>query len=250
MKISAVVLTKNEEKNIGPCLESLAFCDEILVVDSDSLDKTREIASRMGAKVYQRQLSGDFSTLRNFGQSKARNDWVFFVDADERVNDSLREEIIEQISTSGSLYDGFYLKRADFMWRKELLHGETRNLKLLRLAKKEKGEWIGKVHEVWKVKGNIGELKNRLLHYPHPAFTEFLEEIQVYTDLRASELYEKRVKTNWFEIVVYPAGKFFLNYIFKLGFLDGMPGLIFAIVMSLHSFLVRAKLWLLWNNNK
>lgn len=136
------------------------------------------------------------------------------------------------------------------MWGKELRHGETGNIKLLRLAKKDTGRWEGKVHEEWKVKGEIGTLKNGIEHYPHKTIAEFLKEINYYTDLRSKELYEKRVKANFFSIIIYPKVKFFQNYILKLGILDGMEGLIFAILMSFHSFMVRGKLWLLWDKKE
>lgn len=245
LQLSAVILTKNEEKNIENCLKSLSFCDEVIVIDSDSSDNTRTIAQKFGAKVFIRPLNNNFSDLRNFGLSQAKNIWVFFVDADERVTEALASELSSTIYNLSSEYTGFYIKRSDIMWGKELQHGETGNLKLLRLAKKDKGIWDGRVHEIWKVKGRIGELKNRLLHYPHPTLDDFLSEINLYTTLRASELYERRVKVYWWSIILYPKVKFLLNYFIKRGFLDGMPGFVFATIMSLHSFLVRGKLWLM-----
>lgn len=244
--ISAVILTKNEEGNIADCLESLKWCDEIIVIDDNSEDETSELAKKMGASVYLHSLNNDFSQQRNFGLSKAKNDWVLFVDADERVTEALASEIKNQILKIKNNYNGFYIKRKDFIWGRELKHGETGNIKLLRLAKKGAGKWEGKVHEEWKVQGKIGQLNNPLLHYSHQSMTDFLKEINFYTDIRARELYEKGVKVNFFSIIVYPKAKFFVNYFFKLGFLDGIPGFIFALVMSFHSFLARGKLWLIW----
>lgn len=246
--ISAVVITKNEEKNIADCILSLKWCNEVIVIDDDSKDNTVKIAKKSGAKVFVRSLNGDFSTQRNFGLEKASHEWVFFVDADECVSDALAFEI-SGITTMQSLqfYSGFYLRRNDVMWGKQLTHGETAGIKLLRLARKNAGRWTGKVHEQWNIIGKTTTLVNPLMHYPHPTTTEFLHEINFYTDLRAWELYEKKVKSTWFTIILYPKGKFLVNFIFKLGFLDGLPGFVFAIFMSLHSFLVRAKLWLLWH---
>lgn len=246
MKLSAVVLTKNEEENIKECLQSLSFCDEIIVIDDFSTDKTVEIAKEMGVFVFTQLLNNDFSAQRNFGLKKAKGEWILFVDADERVSLALRDEIIQLTNNPITQYSGFNIKRTDFMWRKELKHGELANVKLLRLAKKDVGRWKGKVHEVWKIKGKIGELKNPLLHYPHPTLTEFLQNINFYTNLRAKELYMQDIQVYWASIILYPLGKFFLNYFIKLGFLDGIPGLIQAILMSFHSFLVRGKLWILW----
>ena len=106
--ISAVVLTKNEEGNIEECLKGLKFCDEIIVIDDGSTDKTVKIARRMGARVYARSLEGSYSKQRNFGLQKAKGDWVLFVDGDERIGNILRKEILEVVKGDGA---GFYLKR-------------------------------------------------------------------------------------------------------------------------------------------
>lgn len=256
-KISAVVLAKNEENNIEDCLKSLSWCDEILVIDDNSYDKTAEIAKKAGAKVFTHALNEDFSESRNFGLAKAKNEWVLFIDTDERITTSLREDIKNQISRPKAdrpldeniknfNLNGFYIKRKDFLWGKELKYGEVGSMRLLRLAKKEKGKWVGKVHEEWKIKGKIGELKNPLMHYPHQSIAEFLKEINFYTDVRSKELYVQDRQTSWFSIILYPFGKFIWNYFFKLGFFDGIEGIIFALMMSFHSFLVRGKLWQLW----
>jgi len=244
--ISAVVLAKNEEKNIKACLDNLSWCDEILVVDDNSQDKTEEIAKKTGAKVFKRLLGHNFSDQRNFGLEKAKGEWVLFVDADERVSPALWYEIMATTNDPRSNYAGFYFKRKDVMWGRELKYGETGNIVLLRLAKKDVGRWTGAVHEVWEIKGKTLVLKNPLTHYPHQTVKEFLQEINYYTELRARELYKKKVSTSWVSILLYPKLKFFVNYFFKRGFLDGLPGLIFALMMSFHSFLVRGKLWLLW----
>lgn len=243
--ISVVILTKNEEKNIEDCLRSLDFCDEIIVIDDNSEDKTVELAKKSKAKVFTRTLNNDFSRQRNFGLEKARGEWILFIDADERVTPSLCDEIIQLTNNPITQCNGFYIKRRDFMWESELKYGETGNIKLLRLARKDAGKWEGKVHEKWKVNGKLGELKNPLLHYPHQTITEFLREINFYTDIRVQELYEKGASVYWWSIILYPKVKFFRNFFIKKGFLDGLPGLILALMMSFHSFLVRGKLWLM-----
>lgn len=244
--ITAVVLTKNEEKNIVDCLGSVKWCDEVLIIDDNSEDRTMDLAKRENAEIIQQVLNGNFSKQRNLGLEKAKNDWVFFVDADERVTDSLRYEIQSLISDPMNPFNGFLIKRKDIIWGKELKHGETGNISFVRLAKKSSGKWEGLVHEKWKVRGKIDKLNNSLLHYPHQALGQFLTEINLYTDIRSRELYEKGVKSNFFFIILYPKAKFFINYFIKRGFLDGIEGLVFALVMSFHSFLVRGKLWMLW----
>lgn len=247
--ISAIVLTKNEEKNIKACLDALSWCDERLVVDDCSTDKTREIAERTGAKVILHQLV-NFSDQRNFAIDKAKGDWLLYIDADERIPQALWYEIMEHINEPLEKYSGFYIKRIDVIWGVELKHGESQTTTLLRLAKKSSGKWRGDVHERWEVVGKKILLNNPMYHYPHPTIEEFLREINYYTDLRANELFNQKVHTNLFLIVLHTKFKFIQNYFVRLGFLDGLPGFISALLMSFHAFLVRAKLWMLWEKRK
>lgn len=249
-KISAVILTKNEENNIGKCIKSVAWCDEIIVIDDGSIDRTIEIAKENNATLYSRSLGGDFASQRNFGISRAKNDWILFVDADELVPDALAYEISNAIQLRSQDLrgcSGFYVKREYCIWGKKLKYGETANEWRLRLAKKSEGHWVGKVHEKWHVRGLIGKLVNPLSHFPHQTLDEFLKEINFYTDIRAKELNSRGVKAFFWSISLYPFGKFMVNYILKRGFMDGIPGLVMAIAMSFHSFLVRGKLWTISN---
>lgn len=250
--ISAVVIVKNEEKNIVDCLDCLGFCSEIVVIDDYSSDRTPEILEKQSIenpkiKIFKRKLGVDFSAQRNFGVDQVTNDWVLFIDADERVTKELALEIKNILSFTD--FGGFLISRKDFMWGKKLKHGETGNIKLLRLFNKNKGSLKGTVHEVWQTKSKVGSLVNPIKHYPHPTISEFLNEINFYTDLRAKELFEIGVKTNLLSILLYTKGKFIKNYFIKMGFMDGKEGFVHATLMSFHSFLVRGKLWLLWQKN-
>jgi glycosyltransferase involved in cell wall biosynthesis len=249
--ISAVILTKNEETNIIDCLESIAWCDEIIILDDYSTDRTLQVIKNFNSriKIFQRSLNNDFSAQRNYGLSKTKEGWVLFIDADERLSNGLSGEIKDFIKQKETDVNGLYIERKDIVWGKELKYGESGNIKLLRFAKKDAGKWHGRVHEVWEIKGRLGNFKMPLMHYPHQSISDFLREINYYTDLRAKELYDSGVKTNFYQIILYPKAKFFLNYFLKLGFLDGIEGLVFAITMSFHSFLVRAKLWTYVNKN-
>jgi len=247
--LGVVILTKNEENNIIDCLESVSFADEIIIVDDFSSDRTLDIIRDLKNKkihVYKRKLDNDFSSQRNFGISKAKGEWILFVDADERVSEQLGGEILSVLSNKNLDNVGFYIKRSDVIWGEKLKHGESGNIQLLRLAKKGSGSWAGKVHETWKIDGEKLSLNNELVHFPHKNERTFLKEINYYTTLRAEELYSHNIKTNAFSIIIYPVGKFIYNFIINFGFLDKMPGFVFAVNMSFHSFLVRGKLWLLW----
>ncbi len=249
MGISAVVLTKNSEKTVDVTLASLIWCDEIVVIDDNSTDNTRAVAKKYTSRIFIHTLSEDFSSQRNYGLEKARQDWILFVDSDEVVDEALREEIILRIK-SLSQVNGYYIKREDAMWGRKLSYGETKNMWLLRLAKKGSGVWQGKVHEEWKIIGEKGRLRNPLSHFPHPNVHDFLTSINKYSTIRAKELYEKKVGVSWIDVILYPKAKFFLNYILRQGYKDGIPGFLVAILMSFHSFLVRGKLWQLQNSHK
>jgi len=249
--ITVVILTKNEEKNILDCMETVSWADQVIIIDDNSEDRTLEIVESQGLKnllVIKRDLEGDFSKQRNFALSKVKNEWVMFVDADERVSSELRHEINDFLieEKNDPKFSGMYIKRKDMLWGRLLKHGETGKISLLRLAKKNSGRWIGKVHEKWNVGGETDIFENHILHLPHQTISEFLSEINFYTSLRAKELFDQNEKSSVFKIIFYPKAKFLVNYFLKLGFLDGIEGLVFAIIMSFHSFLVRGKLWLLW----
>ena len=242
--ISAVVLAKDEEKNLPQCLESIKWCNEIVVIDDNSTDKTPEIAKKYGAKVFTHLLNNNFAQQHNFALRQAKSEWVLFVDADEVVSPELKKEIQEETKTNQ--YDGFYFKRQDFFGGRALKHGETANVRLLRLGRRGKGEWQREVHEVWDIKGNINKLKNPLLHYPHQTLDDFIDHVNFHSTLHAEALKKEGVKPSLWRIIFYPKAKFIQNYIFRLGFLDGTQGIIVALMMSFHSFLARAKLYFLW----
>ncbi len=249
MTISAVVLAKNEERNIERCIASLLWCDEIVVIDDNSKDKTVSKAKKYKVKLYQRSLHNNFAQQRNFGLENASSEWIFFVDADEVVTDRLQKEIVSIIHSENTL-NAYSFKRKDTMWGRELSYGESGNIRLIRLGKKGSGMWKGNVHERWNVKGPVGALTESLRHYPHQTVYEFVSEINYYSTIRAKELYKKNVSAHGIDLVIYPKAKFIYNYFLRLGCMDGIEGFLLAVMMSFHSFLVRAKLWLLWQEKK
>lgn len=241
--ISAVVLVRNQQHQLEDCLKSLGFCEEIIVVDDYSQDSSVKTAEKFGAKVYKHRLNGNFAAQRNWAMAKAKNDWILFVDADEVVSDELATELYQMTAQFLTGLSGFYLRRKDYLYKRELRFGDSGKVNILRLGRRSRGQWRGKVHEVWELRGDIGRLKKPILHYPHPTVAEFLSEVNFYTTLRAQELHDQKKSASFFSILVYPTTKFVVNYLIKLGFLDGTLGMISALMMSLHSFLVRSKLW-------
>lgn len=242
--ISAVILTHNSASTLDAAIKSVDWCDEVVIIDDESTDHTAAIAKKHHTRFLPHALRGDFATQRNFGLDAARGDWVLFVDADEVVSTALSAEI--QKAIQDNIRDGYYFKRLDTVWGHTLRHGETSQVRLIRLARKGAGKWVRPVHEVWQIHGYTALLRHPLLHYPHPDVTQFLRDINEYSTANALYLYEQGVHVSWWHIVAYPGAKFFMNYFWRLGFLDGTPGAMLALMMSFHSFLTRAKLWHLW----
>lgn len=238
--ISAVVLTRNEEANIVACLRSVAWCDERIVIDDESADQTVELARQEDARVFRRALRGDFAAQRNFGLQQASSDWVLFLDADERVPSDLADEVRQAITKADVL--GFRVARQDLFLGKPLRFGETSNSRFLRLARKGSGQWARPVHELWEVRGRVETLKGKIRHHPHPTISEFLKEINHYTDIEAGSRRAKGERAGIVSLIGYPTAKFINNYLALLGFLDGFPGFVMAFMMSLHSLCVRVKL--------
>lgn len=246
--LSIVVLTHNDESKIVDCLERLGFADELIVVDDKSNDRTVELARQFTDKISIRQLNKNFSNQRNFALNNVHSSWVLFIDSDELVSNALKNEILEAIKKKD--VSGFYIKRFDYVWGKKMTHGELSQVRLLRLARKEDGKWHGKVHETWKVIGKVDELTQSLLHVPHQNIREFVSDIDEYSTLRAEELQEKGIHVSFFHIICFPMAKFIQNYLIRQGYKDGIPGILYALMMSFHSFLVRAKLYQLQNEKE
>jgi len=243
MNLTVIVLTKNEEENIVDCLESVSFADELIVIDDESTDRTVELAKQFTTNILTHALGKNFASQRNFALNSAHGRWVLFIDADERVSQKLRVEI-ERVVENEKEASGFYIKREDFIWGTALKHGEVANIKILRLARNRTGKWKGRVHETWRISGRKKELRNVLMHTPHPTMKSFVDEIDAYTTLRKEELLEEKRKARAIDIVLYPIGKFVVCYFFKKGYKDGIAGFIYAGMMSLHSFLVRGKTYI------
>ena len=194
----------------------------------------------------------NFAEARNRELEKAKTPWVLFVDSDEVITKELEAEI--EVAVRADQFDAYYLKRQDIFLGRELKYGETGQAKFIRLAKKDFGKWVRPVHEVWSPVGarpvspaNIGYLNHPLIHHSHSSISTFLDKINLYSELDAQYRYNSGVKSSFWKIAVYPIVKFKLNYLLHRGFLDGVPGLIMAMMMSFHSYLTWTKLYLLWH---
>jgi glycosyltransferase involved in cell wall biosynthesis len=192
------------------------------------------------------ELAKAKTPARNASHSDAGGGWVLFVDSDEKITPELKDEVLKAIESKN--YDAYYIPRLDTFMGRELRHGETGSAKFIRLARKDYGKWERPVHEMWVGKGKVGTLTSPLLHESHKTISSFLDKINLYSTIDAEYRYKQGIKSSLWKIWLYPFAKFKFNYFLKLGFLDGTPGAIMAIMMSFHSYLTWTKLYLLWQN--
>lgn len=239
--ITVVILTRNEEENLNELLPTLSWADRVLVIDDQSTDETVKVARKYKASVFVRPLNNDFAAQRNFALKKVKTQWTLFLDADERVSDSLATEI-SYLTKGGGDFDGYRIRRVDVFAGKTLRFGETRSIHLIRLGKTRAGVWERPVHERWLI-ASVGTIKEPIVHHSHSGFNDLKDSVDTYSLVEANYRYSQGERWTVTDQVGLPVFKFIWNYIFKLGFLDGIRGLQIALGMSLHSFWVRKKLF-------
>jgi glycosyltransferase involved in cell wall biosynthesis len=241
LKISAIVLTQDEESNIARCLENLKFCAEIIVVDSGSSDKTIEIARKFTDKIFSHKLEG-FGAQRNWGVEQASNDWILFIDADEVVSTEL-ERAIKAIKVE-DIIKGYYLNRKTQYLGRWIKHSGWYPDYHLRLFHKDFGRCNeAKVHEGVIVEGANAYLKGDLLHFSYKSLSQHLKKIDRYTTRIALERYQQGRQFHIIKMVFCPLGEFLKKYILKLGFFDGVAGFAIALSSAYYVFLKQAKLY-------
>lgn len=233
--LSVAIITYNEEKNILEALESVKWADEIVVVDSFSTDKTREICMEYTDKVYTVEWTG-FSAQKNTAISLTTQPWILVLDADERVSEDLKSEIIRAM-TGPAPEDGYYIARQNFFSDKWIRHGGWWPDYTLRLFKREKGAFEDReVHEAIKVSGKTGRLENPIIHYTYSGADDFMKRMEKYSDLAAIELYKHRKKSSLFDLLFRPPATFVRMYFLRLGILDGIYGIILAYLYSVYTY--------------
>ncbi len=233
--ISGLIITYNEEKNIREVLECFHFCDEIIIVDSFSIDKTLEIAAEFpNVKIIKNKFE-DFTKQRNLALQNAKNDWVLFLDGDERTTKELEQEIIEEIKNPDAK-DAYYFYRKMFFGGKPLHFSGSQNDKNFRLFKKSKCHYISdkKVHETLQVNGEIGYLKNKLLHYSVEDYASYKKKMRHYGILKGEELAAKGKQYSSVTHFAKTFFKFFKSYILQLGILDGKSGFQFCRLQAFY----------------
>ena len=244
IKISVTVITKDEEKNISDCLKSVEWADEIIVVDSESGDRTLELAKQFTDKVFIRKWEG-YVPQKRYALSLATKEWVLSLDADERITPELKDEIL---NLSPGEYSGFRIRRKNFLMNKEITSCGWEKDYQLRLFKRNKADLNDRlVHEKFVADGNVGTLKNPMLHYTFSSFEEYLVKINSYTSLKAQELFTKKKRIGGWTIFSHTLSAFFAFFIIRRGFKDGVYGLIISLLHSVSTMMNYIKLWELQN---
>jgi len=222
--ISALIICYNEALHIEAAIQQVDFADEIIVIDSFSTDNTFELLTQFPkVKAIQKKFIS-FPNQRNFAISQAKHDWVFFLDADERIPQTLQNEIISAVKNPKC--DAFKIRRQFFFNHQKIRFSGLQSDAIYRLFNKQKARYDDNilVHEQLIVNGTSGVLKNKMLHYSFSNWTHFRQKMEHYARLQAKQLFEQGKKPSLFKIIFKPFYKFVHNYIFRLGFLDGKAG--------------------------
>ncbi len=240
MKITATIITLNEERNIGRAIESLRCCDEILIVDSGSVDRTMELAEKLGARVIEAGWRG-YSGQKNWAAEQASHDWILSLDADEALSEALEAEIWN-LKKHGPRYDAYTMPRLAKYLGRWILHSGWYPDRKLRLYDRRKAKWVGEfVHEHVAVSGRIGHLETNLLHFTCDSLSEHVKTVDRYTTLAAQELVARKVPIGWWRLIVEPPWTFLRTYFLQAGFLDGLEGMIIAYMAAFYTFLKYCK---------
>ena len=249
MKITAIIPTFNEEIHIEEAIKSVSFADEIIVIDSYSTDKTVELAKKHNVCLIQRVFD-DFSSQKNHAIDQAKNDWIYILDADERVTDGLRKEILEAVKDPKE-FIGFYVYRTFYFIGRKIKYSGWQRDKVVRLFLKEFCRYDGKlVHENIKFNGKLGFLKTKLEHYSYRGFDHYISKLNQYAWLQAKQLNSKGKRVTLYHVFIKPPARFAIHYFVRLGFLDGFPGFVIAATQSYAVLTRYIKLWLLRRNLK
>lgn len=241
-QLSGCIIAMNEADRIGDCLASLDFCDEIVVVDSHSVDATRDVASRAGANVIERDWPGHVAQ-KEFAIRAAIHDWVLCVDADERISPELRQEILSLRDAGFAGAAGWRMPRLSSYFGRYMRRGGWYPDLQLRLFDRRRGRWTGHdPHDRVELEGDVVRLKGDLLHHPYRSLSDHLTTIDKYTTTMAQGMQDRGLRARPIDLWLHPAVRFFRFYILKLGVLAGWRGFLQACLAAHYVRLKYAKL--------
>lgn len=249
--LSACIITLNEADRIDACLDSLSFCDEIVLVDSGSTDDTRERAAAKGARVLVRAFDG-YRSQKDFAVNAAAHDWVLCLDADERVTAPLRDAIERARAGGFAGCAGYRFARLSDYFGAPLRHGNAYPDRVMRLFDRRRGGWRGgrEIHEHASVDGRVATLPGDLQHLSYRSMSDQLARLERYARMMAEHMHANGRRASLANIVFNPFWRFFRGYVLRLGFLDGWRGLIYAYVKTNYVRQKFIKLWLLGRGGK
>lgn len=242
--MGVVVAARNEEDNIGDCLKSVKWVDEIILVDTGSTDKTNKIAKKYNAKIV-RYKKGSYSDWKNEGTKHIDSDWILFLDADERADAKLIKEILKIVDGEDNKYSCFAIPRRNIILGKELKHGGWWPDYVIRLFKRDSfNKWEGILHEQPIYEGKLGYLNSPLLHEKHDNFEDMVKKTNKWSDVEAQLMFNaNHPKMNILRFITAMWREFYLRMIRKAAFLDGSEGIIYAMYQVWSRFVSYAKLW-------
>lgn len=238
-KLSVIVIAKNEEHDLPACLESVRWADEIVLVDDHSTDKTREIAKRFTDKIFERSWDG-FGPQKQYALERAQGPWVLSVDADERVTPDLAQEIRSVLSSAAAA--GYRIPFQNRFFGRRLRFGRSGSEEHVRLFRKDKSVFGGKVHEGVEVSGPLGRLKHTIVHESYRDLKEYFEKMNLYTSLIAQRKRQAGERFHFWQVLRFP-WEFFSGYVLRLGFLDGWQGFLWAWLSAQYAFTKHLKVW-------
>lgn len=240
--VSVYVLTTDNRRTIERCLKSLSWAKELVVVDSFSQDGTYEICKQYTDKVYRKNWTGHRDQYQ-YAADLTTQDWVMFVDADEEIPSELAEEIRTEWKGRAKEFDGYFVYRRTYYLGRWIRYGGWYPDGEIRLYRKEKGRWEGGLHAKLVVDGKIGILKNQYLHYTYGNISDQIQTIDRYSNVAARDLFEGGEKFCLSKLLFHPPFRFVKEYLLKLGFRDGLPGLIIIVSTMFYVFMKYAKFW-------
>ena len=239
--VTVLIITHRCDDRLHRLLSSLTFANEIMIVDNQSQQDWRLFA-HLPLTIFEEKLPiTNFSEIKNSYSQLAKNDWILFLDSDEMVDASFAEEIKRLIHKSD--ISGVYFPRIDYFYHQPLQYGEVKDYQVLRLARKKHVLFLREVHEIAKVSGRTIQAQQPIFHEAHLSIDEFWQKIITYAYLEAQSRFNKAQTFHLWELVTFPIGKFLYNFFWRQGFRDGMRGLIYTLMMSLHSLIVRIRLY-------
>jgi glycosyltransferase involved in cell wall biosynthesis len=240
VKITATIITLNEERNVARAIESLRCADEILILDSGSEDRTVELAEKLGARVIEAGWRG-YAGQKNWAAEQATHDWILSLDADEALSESLEAEIWN-VKKSGPRYAAYTMPRLARYLGRWILHSGWYPDRKVRLYDRRKAKWVGDfVHESVESDGPVGHLQGNILHFTCDSLSEHLRTLDRYTTLAAQELAARKVKVPLSKVILDPAWTFVKAYFLQRGFLDGLEGLTISYMAAFYTFLKYSK---------